>query len=143
MRFFTIPRYYFRSCEKSGTRIRLLSVKGHSEGACEKSSRCETALSLRLGRTPTCVVHDQLDLVRLSPQGVFTVATLGGGLLGFNGGLTAGPGGVLYAIVSDFTEAGSLYTVQPGGILGLLGTARVGPASGCWAKWPSTSFTAA
>ncbi len=43
-------------------------------------------------------VPDRLSSVTYSPGSVTTIATLGDGSLGFNGGLTSGAGGTLYAI---------------------------------------------
>jgi hypothetical protein len=68
-------------------------------------------------------VPDQFSSVTLSPQAVTTVATLGDGSLGFNGGLTTGPGGTLYAIANDSTGAGSLYSIQSNGTVSLVGSA--------------------
>ena len=68
-------------------------------------------------------VPDQLSDVSFPPGSVSTVATLGDGSLGFNGGLTVGSGGVLYAIANDSSGAGSLYTVQSNGTTTLVGSA--------------------
>ena len=68
-------------------------------------------------------VPDQFSTVELNPPGVATVATLGDGSLGFNGGLTIGGGGALYAIANDSNGAGSLFLVQPSGNTTLIGVA--------------------
>lgn len=68
-------------------------------------------------------VPDQFSSVDLNASSVTTVATLGDGSLGFNGGLVLGPGGSLYAIANDSTGAGSLYSIQPDGAATLIGTA--------------------
>lgn len=97
-----------------------------------------------IGPDPNTFVPDQLVSVTLAPQSVCTLATLGGGLFGFNGGLTVGPGGVLYAIANDFTGAGSLYTVQPDGTLGFGDRAK--PWHRLFRGWlttiPTACFTA-
>jgi hypothetical protein len=72
---------------------------------------------------PNNFVPDQLSFANSTLQTVTTVATLGNGSLGFDGGLTTGPGGVLYAIANDSTGAGSFYRVQPNGSTALVGTA--------------------
>jgi hypothetical protein len=74
-----------------------------------------------IGPDPNTFVPDQFVSVTLSTQSVNTIAALGGGLFGFNGGLTEGPSGTLYAIANDATGAGSLYTVQGDGTLALVG----------------------
>jgi hypothetical protein len=76
-----------------------------------------------IGADPNTFVPDQLASVKTSPPGVTTVATLGDGSLAFNGGLTVGPGGLLYGIANDSTGAGSLYKIQSGGALSLVGAA--------------------
>jgi hypothetical protein len=68
-------------------------------------------------------VPDRFSFVTLSPQSVTYVATLGDGSLGFNGGLTTGPGGTLYGIANDSTGAGSLYSIQSDGTLSPIGAA--------------------
>jgi hypothetical protein len=68
-------------------------------------------------------VPNQLSSVTSAPQAVVPAATLGDGSLGFNGGLTTGPGGALYGIANDSTGAGSLYSIQSDGTLSLVGAA--------------------
>lgn len=68
-------------------------------------------------------IPDQLVSVTTVPPGVNPIATMGGAVLGFNGGLTEGPGAVLYAIANDSGANGSLYTVAADGTLGLVGAA--------------------
>jgi hypothetical protein len=67
-------------------------------------------------------VPDQLSSVTYAPGSATTVATLGDGSLGFDGGLTVGSGGVLYAIANDSSGASSLYTVQSNGTTTLVGS---------------------
>lgn len=79
---------------------------------------------LAIGSDPNTFVPDQLVLADVAAQTVNTLATLGDGSLGFNGGLTFGPGGLLYAIANDSSGAGSLYSLHPDGSqLTLLGSA--------------------
>jgi hypothetical protein len=85
--------------------------------------RAESATILAIGSDPATFVPNQLTLADVAAQSVTTLATLGGGSLGFNGGLTFGPGGLLYAIANDSAGAGSLYQVQLGGSLSLIGPA--------------------
>jgi hypothetical protein len=66
-------------------------------------------------------VPDQLSSLDFSNQVVTNIATLGDGSLGFNGGFTTGPSGVLYAIANDFSGASSLYSVQRNGTIALIG----------------------
>lgn len=68
-------------------------------------------------------VPDQFSSVVTSPPAVMTVATLGNGSLAFNGGLTIGPGGILYGIANDSFDAGSLYAIQANGTISLVGSA--------------------
>ncbi len=68
-------------------------------------------------------VPDQFSSLTESPGSVTTVGTLGDGSLGFNGGLTAGPGGVFYAIANDSLGASSFYRVQSNGTISLIGSA--------------------
>jgi hypothetical protein len=68
-------------------------------------------------------VPDVFSSLTDSPGSLATIAVLGGGSLGFNGGLTVGPGSVLYAIANDSLGASSLYTVQPNGATSLVGSA--------------------
>ena len=86
-------------------------------------SSAQAASFFAIGPDPTTFGPDQLMSVTLAPPAVNTVATLGDGSLGFNGGLTEGPGGVLYAIANDSSGAGSLYTAAADGTLTLVGTA--------------------
>lgn len=68
-------------------------------------------------------VPDQLSSLTDAPGSVTTIATLGNGSLGFNGGLTVGAGGTLYAIANDSLGASSLYQVQTNGATTLVGSA--------------------
>jgi hypothetical protein len=68
-------------------------------------------------------VPDVLSSVDVAATTVTNGPVLGGGALGFNGGLTFGPGGALYGIANDSTGAGSLYSIQLGGTLTLVGSA--------------------
>lgn len=68
-------------------------------------------------------VPDQWSSLTNSPASVITTATLGDGSLGFNGGLTQGPGIALYAIANDSLGNSSLYLVQPSGATSLVGAA--------------------
>jgi hypothetical protein len=68
-------------------------------------------------------VPDVLSSVDSGAQTVTTIAAMGGGNLGFNGGLTVGPGGKLYAIANDSFGNGSFYSIQADGTLSLIGSA--------------------
>jgi hypothetical protein len=68
-------------------------------------------------------VPDQFSSLTSSPGSVTPIATLGDGSLGFNGGLTVGSGGALYAIANDSLGNSSLYSVQPNGATSLVGSA--------------------
>lgn len=68
-------------------------------------------------------VPDQFSSVTYPSGSVTTIATLGDGSLGFNGGLTVGSGGTLYAIANDSSGNSSLYTVQTSGSTALVGSA--------------------
>jgi hypothetical protein len=83
----------------------------------------EAASFFAIGPDPSTFVPDQLVSVATSPQAVNTIATLGGGLLAFNGGLTTGPGGLLYTIANDPSGSGSFYSIQTDGTLSLIGGA--------------------
>jgi hypothetical protein len=68
-------------------------------------------------------VPDLFSSLSDSGGSLSTIGSLGGGSLGFNGGLTAGPGGVLYAIANDSSGNGSFYSVQLNGSATLIGSA--------------------
>jgi hypothetical protein len=68
-------------------------------------------------------VPDMLSSVDSGAQTVTSIAAMGGGILGFNGGLTVGPGGKLYAIANDSFGNGSLYSIQADGTLSPIGSA--------------------
>jgi len=68
-------------------------------------------------------VPDQFSSIDIPLQTANTIATLGDGSLGFNGGLTAGPGGGLYGIANDSFGAGSFYSIGLDGSAALIGTA--------------------
>lgn len=68
-------------------------------------------------------VPDLFSSLTELPGSVTTIGTLGDGSLGFNGGLTTGPGGVLYAIANDSLGASSLYSVQTNATVSLVGAA--------------------
>ena len=84
--------------------------------------RAHGATLLAIGSDPSTFVPDQLTLANIVAQTVTPLATLGDGSLGFNGGLTFGPGSGLYAIANDSSGAGSLYLVQLSGTLLLVGS---------------------
>ena len=71
---------------------------------------------------PVTFVPDQFSTV-IVPLSVGTIATLGDGSFAFNGGLTAGPGGLLYAIANDSSGASSFYSVGLDGSTMLIGGA--------------------
>src|SRR5260370_29687728 len=81
-------------------------------------------------------VPDLFSLVDNTSQTVNNIAPLGNGSLGFNGGVTVGPGNTLYAIANDSGLAGSLYTVQPSGATSLVGSAG-GPGFGFLRRLPN------
>ena len=85
--------------------------------------QANAATFFAIGADLNTFVPNQLSSVTSSPQAVTPLATLGDGSLGFNGGLTTGPGGTLYGIANDSTGAGSLYTIQSNGTLSLVGAA--------------------
>src|SRR5262249_43879618 len=83
----------------------------------------EGATLYAIGSDPNTFVPDQFTLADPVARGVTSVATLGDGSLGFNGGLAFGPGGLLYAIANDSFGASSLYQGQGNGALSLVGSA--------------------
>jgi hypothetical protein len=92
-------------------------------------------------------VPDQWSSLTSSPGSVTMIATLGDGSLGFNGGLTQGPGAALYGIANDSLGDSSLYLIQPNGATSLVGTAG-GLGSGflgglAWDSSTSTLYAAA
>ncbi len=105
-----------RKCRRAGVWVLL---------ALLPAAAAEGATLYAIGSDPNTFVPDQLTLADTGAQSVTTVATLGDGSLGFNGGLVFGPGGLLYAIANDSSGANSLYQVQSNGALSL-----VGPAGG-------------
>jgi hypothetical protein len=68
-------------------------------------------------------VPDVLFSVNSGAQTVTNIAAMGGGNLGFNGGLTVGPGGKLYAIANDSLGNSSFYSIQANGAFSLIGSA--------------------
>ena len=67
-------------------------------------------------------VPDVLSSVDSDAQTVTNIAAMGGGNLGFNGGITVGPGGKLYAIANDSFGNSSFYAIQTNGALSLIGS---------------------
>ena len=68
-------------------------------------------------------VPDVLSSVDEGAQTVHNIAVMGGGNLGFNGGLTVGPGGKLYSIANDSLGNSSFYYIHADGSLSLIGSA--------------------
>lgn len=66
---------------------------------------------------------DLLSSVDSGAQSVTAIAALGGGVLGFNGGLTVAPNGQLYGIANDSAGNSSFYRIGANGSLSLIGSA--------------------
>jgi hypothetical protein len=68
-------------------------------------------------------VPDLFSSLTDSSGSLVTIGPLGGGSLGFNGGLTAGPGGLVYSVANDSSGNSSFYSVQLNGNTSLIGSA--------------------
>lgn len=90
--------------------------------ACVAPGRADTLWSIS-GDPNNGFVPDVLSSVNSGAQTVTNIAAMGGGDLGFNGGLTVGPGGTLYAIANDFLGTSSFYSIQANGAISLIGSA--------------------
>jgi hypothetical protein len=86
------------------------------------SAHASTMLLTISGDPNNFFVPELLSSVDVAATTVTNGPALGGGSLGFNGGLTTGPGGALYGIANDSTGAGSLYTIQLAGSISLVGS---------------------
>lgn len=75
-----------------------------------------------IGADPNTGDPDVLSTVDTGAQTVANIAAMGGGDLGFTGGLTVA-GGKLYGIANDSSDNGSFYNIQPDGSLSLIGSA--------------------
>jgi hypothetical protein len=75
------------------------------------------------GDSNNSFVPDQFSSINVPLQSVNTIATLGDGSLGFNGGLTEGPGGGLFGVANDSFGASSFYSVGLDGSISLIGSA--------------------
>ena len=116
-----VPSPFSKEPLKHITNAVLLTALVHL--LAQSPLRANTIFASISGDPNNSFVPDQLSSVDQAQQTVTGVATLGDGSLGFNGGLTYGTGGNLYAIANDFTGAGSFYSIQPNGTLNLIGSA--------------------
>jgi hypothetical protein len=91
------------------------------QAACIAPAQADTFWSI--SRDPNNgYVPDVLSSVDSGAQTVTNIAAVSGGNLGFNGGLTLGPGGKLYAIANDSFGNSSFYSIQTNGALSLIGS---------------------
>jgi hypothetical protein len=90
--------------------------------ACAAPIQADTFWSIS-GDPSNGYVPDVLSSVDSGVQTVTNIASMGGASLAFNGGLTMGPGGKLYAIANDSFGNSSFYSIQANGALSLIGSA--------------------